>query len=211
MAEIDRLSGGNEWIGLEFVDRERTSRRLMQLGIELHLAGLSLAETISVLERFGVDRCRSTVHNWVRKSDLQPANGAQPEQVAIDESAIQVNDQRYWLLAAVDPSSNRFLHVRLFPTRTTAITELFLDELTEKHTVSDAEFLVDGAPWLKAALHHAGLRFRHVTHGNRNSVERVFKEVKRRTERFANHFRNADPDGVESWLQAFAVCWNQRN
>lgn len=211
MTETARLNGFSDWIDLDFIDRERTSRRLMQLGIELHLAGLSLAETTSVLERFGVDRCRSTVHNWVRKSDLQPTNGARPEEVAVDETTIQVNDQRYWLLAAVDPASNRFLHVRLFPTRTTAITELFLDELTQKHAVSDAEFLVDGAPWLKAALHHAGLRFRHVTHGNRNSVERVFKEVKRRTNRFANHFRNADPDGVESWLQAFAVCWNRLN
>jgi len=46
----------------------------------------------------------------------------------------------------VEPSSNRFLHVRLFPTRTTAITRLFLDELAEKYDVSDAESLVDGAP-----------------------------------------------------------------
>ena len=112
----------------------------------------------------------------VRKSNFTPANGAQPDQVAIGETAIQVNNQRYWLLAAVDASSNRFLHVRLFPIRTTAITQLFLDDLTEKHDINDAEFLVDGVPWLQAALHHAGLRFRHVTHGDRNSVERVLKE-----------------------------------
>lgn len=122
---------------------------------------------------------------------------------------ITVNDQRFWLFAAVDPATNRFLHVRLFSARTTAITELFLNELREKHAVDDAEFLIDSAPWLKAALHACGLGFTHVTHGNRNSVERVFKEVKRRTERFANHFRNADPDDAESWIQAYAVCWNQ--
>jgi transposase-like protein len=57
--------------------------------------------------------------------------------------------------------------------------------------LSDAVFLVDGAPWLQAALFEENLRFQHVTHGNWNSVERIFKEVKRRTNQFANHFRNA--------------------
>lgn len=175
MAEIDRLSGASDWIELEFVEKEEPSRELMGYGIELHLAGLSLAETTSVLENFGIDRCRSTVHDWVRKADLQPANGARPDHVAVDETVIQANDQRYWLLAAVDPATNRSLHVRLFPTRTTAVTKLFLSDLTEKHDVADAVFLIDSAPWLKAALHDFGLRFHHVTHGKRNSIERVFK------------------------------------
>jgi putative transposase len=42
MAEITRLSECSEWIDLDFVERERTPRRLMELGIRLHLAGLSL-------------------------------------------------------------------------------------------------------------------------------------------------------------------------
>jgi transposase-like protein len=91
---------------------------------------------------------------------------------------------------------------------TEARTE-FLTELREKHLVDDAIFLVDGAPWLQAACHRHSLRFQHVTHGNRNAVERVFKELKRRTESFANHFRHADPNTAETWLQAFAVCFNQ--
>ena len=33
----------------------------MQLGIRLHLEGLSLADTVSILERFGVERHRSIV------------------------------------------------------------------------------------------------------------------------------------------------------
>lgn len=86
---------------------------------------------------------------------------------------------------------------------------MFLAELREKHSVDDATFLVDGAPWLQAALHRYGLRFQHETHGNRNSVERVYKELKRRTTAFATHFRHADPTTAEAWLQAFATCWNQ--
>jgi transposase-like protein len=209
MQELDRLIGCSDFPELEFVEREATPEPAMKLGIQLHLAGFSLSDTVFVLAGPGVDRCRSTVHNWIQKADLQPTGGHSPNYVAVDETVIRVNDQRYWLFAAVDPDTNRLLHVRLFPTRTQALTEMFLTELREKHLVSDAIFLVDGAPWLQAACHRHSLRFQHVTHGNRNAIERVFKELKRRTEAFANHFRHADPNTAEAWLQAFAVCFNQ--
>lgn len=83
---------------------------------------------------------------------------------------------------------------------------MFLAELREKHLVEDTLFLVDGAPWLQAACFHHGLRFQHETYGNRNSGERMFKELKRRTEAFANYFRHSRPETAETWLQAFAVC-----
>jgi transposase-like protein len=209
MPEIARLSGCTDCFELGFVEREATPEPAMKLGIRLHLAGLSLSNTISILDTLGVDRCRSTVHNWVQKADLQPTDGADPDHVAVDETVIQLNDERYWLYAAVDPATNRLLHVRLFPTRTLALTEMFLAELREKHLVDDATFLVDGAPWLQAACHRHGLRFQHVTHGNRNAVERIFREVKRRTNQFSNCFSHAEADTVENWLQAFAFAWNQ--
>jgi transposase-like protein len=209
MLEIARLSGDTGCFELGFVEREATPEPAMKLGIRLHLAGLSLSNTISILEILGVERCRSTVHNWVQKADLQPTDGADPDHVAVDETVIQLNDERHWLYAAVDPATNRLLHVRLFPMRTLALTEMFLSELREKHLVDDATFLVDGAPWLQAACHRHGLRFQHVTHGNRNAVERVFREIKRRTNQFSNTFSHAEADTVENWLQAFAFVWNQ--
>jgi len=74
MPENDRLSGSLDDINVEFVG-EATSRLSMKLSIQLHLAGLSLSNTVSFLEVFGVDRVRSTVHNWVHKADLQPETG----------------------------------------------------------------------------------------------------------------------------------------
>ena len=209
MPEITRLIGGIDCFELGFVEREATPEPAMKLGIRLHLAGLSLSNTISILDRFGVRRCRSTVHNWVQKADLQPADGADPDHVAVDETVIQLNDERFWLYAAVDPKTNRLLHVKLSPTRNQAITEMFLSELREKHLVDDALFLVDSAPWLQAALHRYGLDYRYEKHGNRNAVERVFRELKRRTNQFSNCFSHAEADTVENWLQAFAFAWNQ--
>ncbi len=151
----------------------------MKFSIQLHLAGLSLSNTVSVLEIFGVERARSTVHNWVHKAELQPESGRSPDQVAVDETVIRIDDEQYWLYAAVDPDSNELLHIKLEPTRTNVISHAFFAELREKHDVDDAVFLVDGATPLKDACSRHGLDFRYQKHGNRNSVERVFREVKR--------------------------------
>lgn len=68
----------------------------------------------------------------------------------------------------------------------------------KKRRIDDAPFLVDKAPRLQAACHRHGLRFRYETHGNRNSVERVFREVTRRTNQFANCFGHAEAETVEN-------------
>jgi transposase-like protein len=53
----------------------------------------------------------------VKKVDLQPTSGADPDYVAVDETVIQLNNERFWLYAAVGPALNRLIHVKLFPTR----------------------------------------------------------------------------------------------
>ena len=211
MPKTASLRGASGWIDLEFVQREWTPRELMALGIRLHLGGLSLSNTVRELEKFGVKRSRKAVHDWVQKADLQPASDVSPDHVALDETVIRINDEQYWLYAAVDPETNEFLHLRLFPTTTTALTQRFLRELREKHDVADAVFLVDHAQHLATALQRAGLRFRTERHRNRNAVERVFREIKRRTSSFSNSFSHVDPVTAETWLQAFAVCWNSLN
>ena len=191
MPENARLSGSLDQIELEFVEREATPQLLMKLNIQLHLAGLSLSNTVSVLELFGVERARLTVHNWVQKAELQPRDGRSPDHVAVDETVIHLDDERYWLYAAVDPESNELLHTKLEPTRTNVIAHSFFRELREKHDVDDAVFLIDDATPLKDACRRHGLDFKYEQHGNRNSVERVFKELKRRTNQFTTHFRHA--------------------
>lgn len=56
MAEITRLSGCSNWLELAFVEREWTPSELMKFGIRLHLAGLSLSNTLSELGKFGVEQ-----------------------------------------------------------------------------------------------------------------------------------------------------------
>ena len=208
MLETDRLTRDTEWVDLSFVERERTPKPIIEKGIRYHLAGLSLSNTIILLDEFGVDRSRVAVHNWVQKTDLQPADGESPDRVAVDQKAIRINDEQYWLYAAVDPETNRLLHSRLFPTYTIPIAQAFLTEVAEKHDVENALFLVDDADGLIGGLRRENYSYRVEHHGFRNSVERVFREVERRTSSFSNCFSHVDPSTAETWLQAHAVWWN---
>ena len=211
MPKISRLSGHRDWIDLDFVERERTPEPAMALGIQSHVAGLSLSNTVELLESLGVQRSRKAIHDWVQKANLQPESGKSPNQIALDETVIRINDQQFWLYAAADPQSNKLLHVRLFSTTTTSLTEIFLRELRQKHDVETAVFLVDGAQHLQTALHRAGLRFQMSRHGNRNAVERIFRELKRRTSSFSNCFSHVEPETAENWLQSFARWLNATN
>ena len=95
MPEIDRVDGDTNWIDLGFVEREVTPKPLMKLSIQLHSAKLSILDTISILEDSDIELVRSTIHNWVQKANLQPIDGKKLDHVAIDESVIQLNDQRF--------------------------------------------------------------------------------------------------------------------
>ncbi|ELY75343.1 transposase [Natrinema pallidum DSM 3751] len=66
----------------------------MEFGIRLHLAGLSLSNTVRELEKFGVKRSRKAVDDWVQKADLQPATDANPNHVAIGETVIRIEEQQ---------------------------------------------------------------------------------------------------------------------
>jgi len=142
MPENDCLSVCLEEINLDFVEREATPRLLMKFSIQLHLAGLSLSNIVSILEIFGVERARPTVHKWVHKAELQPEDGHSRGHVAVDETVIRLNDEQYWLYAAVDPGTIELLHKQLEPTTNKVITHSFFTE-REKHDVDAAVFLID--------------------------------------------------------------------
>jgi putative transposase len=178
MAEFERISGLTSWIDLDFVERERTPREIIEIGIQLRFAYLSLLNTKYILEMLGVERSRAAIHNRVQKADVQPDSDAEPNHIAVDETVILVNDQRQWLYAAVDPTTNEFLDIRLFQTQTTQLTVLFLRELRDKQQLEQAMFLIDGATHLASAFDRLGLEFRAEKHENRNNTERIHRKVK---------------------------------
>ena len=83
MAEITLFRSCSDWVELDFVERKQTPSELMSLGIRLHLTGLSFSNTVSIIEIFGVERARSTVHNWVHKADRQPESDRCPDHIRL--------------------------------------------------------------------------------------------------------------------------------
>ena len=67
----------------------------MELGIRFHLTYLSLSNTVQESWGFGVERSRKAVHNWVHKSNLQPAVDEEPNHVTLDETVVQLDKHRY--------------------------------------------------------------------------------------------------------------------
>ena len=45
---------------------------------------------------------------------------------------IRLNDEQYWLYAAIDPETNELLHTQLEPTTNKAIVHAFFAELRKK-------------------------------------------------------------------------------
>jgi len=65
--------------------------------IQMHVAELSISNINLIPDRLGIQRSRKAIHDWVHKADLQPTSGKTPNQVAVDETVIRINDQQYWL------------------------------------------------------------------------------------------------------------------
>jgi len=122
---------------------------------------------------------------------------------------IRIDGEQYMLHAAVDPDSNELPHTKPESTRINALAEIFFDELKQKHDVEDTLFLVDNAAPPKEACRRHALDLRYEHHGDRNCVERVFREVKRRTDYFSNCLNHVDPATDDDWLGSFAFAWNQ--
>lgn len=78
----------------------------MRLRIRFHLSGLILPNIVKEFENFGVQRSRKAVHDLVQKADLQPANYASSDHIALGETVVRVNGQQYWRYAAINPATN---------------------------------------------------------------------------------------------------------
>jgi len=159
---------------------------------------------------FGIDRSHVAVHNWVPKSDLQPISIVSEDQLVVDEKMIRLHDQKFWLYGAVDPYTNEIRHVSLYPTANKQTTRWFLSELHRRYQLDTVEFLVDDADYLGPVLAEDGYRFQVIRHGNRNTIERVFWKIERRTFSFANSFSNVALKTAEEWLEVLAVYHNSR-
>jgi transposase-like protein len=188
-------------------ENERTPTPVRVFGVRLHSMGLSLREVVAVFEWVDVDRSHGAVWNWTHtlseNQDDPPT--AEPSRVAVDEKQIEVDGEKKWLYAAIDTDSKLLLEVDVFSRRGTDPAAAFLHRLTEKHDVSDTEFLTDAGGYL-TALARLNLRG-GPNYSERNLIEKWFQTVTMRIDRFHSFWRGS-PASARRWLRRFRHHYN---
>jgi transposase-like protein len=68
--------------------------------------------------------------------------------------------------------------------------------------------VVDRGPWYRWALERLEITYFHETFGNRNKIERWFRELKNRTKRFYNNVNSKTLKSIEELVTAIAIMHN---
>ena len=208
MKLADLLREGLDVENQDTWENERTPTPVRCFAVRLHSMGLSVREVEGVLAWLGVDRCYQAVWNWKEKLAEEQSDPptAKPSRVAVDEKQIEVDGEKKWLYAAIDTDSKLLLEVDVYSRRGTDPAAAFLHRLTEKHNVSETEFLVDAGGYLTALARHELSGQLNYTH--RNHIEKWFQTVTMRTDRFYSFWRGSQ-SSAKRWLRRFRHYYNR--
>jgi transposase-like protein len=151
---------------------------------------------------------RESVRIWAHRSSslFKPSKRAR-RLVAVDETVLKVNGQICYLWAAIDVDTNEIL--ALYASRGRGIPSAIeflrkvLDSCEGKPVI-----VVDRGPWYRWALDRLGITYFHETFGNRNRIERWFRELKDRTKRFYNNINAKTLKSLEELVTAIAIMHN---
>jgi len=127
--------------------------------------------------------------------------------VAVDETVVEVNGYRCHLWAAIDVDSGEVLAVYASRGRSMLNALTFLKRVL-KTCENKPVIVVDRGPWYPWALRRLGLEYFHETFGERNRIERWFRELKERTKRFYNNVNAKTIKSVEEIASAVALTHN---
>jgi transposase-like protein len=172
----------------------------------LFIAGLSLRDLSERLCLTGASR--ESVRIWVHRfSSLFRPSRRVRGLVAVDETVLKVNGQICYLWAAIDVDTNEIL--ALYASRGRGIPNAikFL-KMVLRSCHGKPIVVVDRGPWYRWALERLGLTYFHETFGNRNKIERWFREMKERTKRFYNNVNSKNLKSIEDIAMAVAIVHN---
>ena len=189
--------------------RNRIALETKVLACLLYLAGLSYRGM--TLQTGIIPACYRSVHYWVQK--LRDITSSLPRKarrlVAMDETKQKVNGKQLFVWSAIDVESRELLAIYASYQRSSINALIFV-----KTVLATCEgkpvVLVDGGPWYPWALERYGLRWLHITFGERNAIERFYRTFKERTKRFYNNInaRVAKIRSLDVFLNLFMLYYN---
>jgi transposase-like protein len=172
----------------------------------LFTAGLSLRDLSERLCLTGASR--KSVRIWVHRfsSLFKPSKRAR-RLVAVDETVLKVNGQTCYLWAAIDVDTNEILAVYASRGRGIPCAVKFLRKVLDS-CEGKPVIVVDRGPWYRWALERLGITYFHEAFGERNKIERWFRELKERTKRFYNNVNSKTLKSIEEIATAVAIVHN---
>jgi putative transposase len=190
--------------------RNRIPAETKVLACLLYMAGLSYRGM--TLQTGIIPACYRSVHYWVQQ--LRGITSRVPVRerrlVAIDETKQKVNGRQLFVWSATDTETKELLAIWASYQRSSFAALVFVRKVLDTCTGDKPVVLVDGGPWYPWALERHGLRWLHVTFGERNSIERFYRMFKERTKRFYNN-TNARTNGIAClavFLNLFSLWYN---
>jgi len=198
---------------IEFFERERTERQVVELAILLYNFGVSFRKVARVLGWIGVERSDVAVWGWVQKFGQRLSEAGRrpaadlPAVLLMDETVIKQRGQEFVLFAAVDPDTRHLIHAAVAPSRNYLTTRRFLTEIAELYGRAPPILVTDGASYGSVFTKHGTT---HIVrrHSVRNHIERWIQELKWRIDTFYASFTGHDVDTTNHWLRQFAWIWN---
>jgi transposase-like protein len=172
----------------------------------LFISGLSLRD---ISERFCLTfASRESVRIWAHRSSslFRPSKRAR-RLVAVDETVLKVNGQICYLWAAIDVDTNEILALYASRGRGLPNAIKFL-KMVLRSCDGKPIVVVDRGPWYRWALERLGITYFHETFGERNKIERWFRELKERTKRFYNNVNSKTLKSIEEIATAVAIAHN---
>jgi transposase-like protein len=172
----------------------------------LFISGLSLRD---ISERFCLTfASRESVRIWAHRSSslFRPSKRAR-RLVAVDETVLKINGQICYLWAAIDVDTNEILALYASRGRGLPNAIKFL-KMVLRSCDGKPIVVVDRGPWYRWALERLGITYFHETFGERNKIERWFRELKERTKRFYNNVNSKTLKSIEEIATAVAIAHN---
>jgi transposase-like protein len=118
-----------------------------------------------------------------------------------------VSGQTCYLWAAIDVDTKEVLAVYASKGRGIPSAVKFLRKVLDS-CEGKPLIVVDRGAWYRWALDRLGITYIHETFGNRNRIERWFREMKERTKRFHNNINEKTLKSLEELITAIAAMHN---
>lgn len=188
----------------------RKPLKVKVLSTVLYYSGLSYRVTAHVLRGLACFSHES-VRLWFRrlKTAFPKPERRRRRVVAVDETKLKLGGKQLFVWAAVDVKTREVLACRISWQRNIMQAEAFLRRVLEACS-NKPLILVDKGPWYPEALTGLSLKWRHVTFGMRNRIERWFGTLKARTKRFYNNFpNNSTIQSIKSFMETFTAWYNR--